>query len=122
VYYSDNTPARKCQLYSRAMELATDADVQKRLINMLGETYTYPAFLLVAKYLDDKATAETAAQAVRTIISKNATTFGGETVRRALEKSMAIFNAIDDADAGYAVDDIKTILQKIPDAEYNESE
>ena len=76
----------------------------------------------MAKYLDDKATAETAAQAVRTIISKNATTFGGETVRRALEKSMAIFNAIDDADAGYAVDDIKTILQKIPDAEYNESE
>lgn len=122
VYYSDNTPSQKCQLYSKAMELATDTDVQKRLINMLGETYTYPAFLLVAKYLDNEATAETAAQAVRTIISKNATTFGGEPVRKALEKSMDIFNAIDDADAGYAVDDIKTILQKIPDTEYVVSE
>lgn len=115
---SENTAVRKYQLYRKGLEIATDAKVQNRLISLLGGTQTYPAFLLVSQYMDNKATAETAAQAVRTIASKNTGNFGGEPMRKAVEKAIEVFKAVGDADAGYAVDDLKAILQKVPEAAY----
>ena len=115
---SANTLVRKYQLYRKALEIATDAKVQANLLKLLGGTNTYQAFLLASQYLDNKATAEEAAQAVRNIASKNTGNFGGEPVRKALEKAVEVFKGIGDADAGYAIDDIKTILQKLPEAAY----
>lgn len=115
---SASTPVRKYQLYRKALEIATDGKVQANLLKLLGGTNTYQAFLLASQYLDNKATAEEAAQAVRNIASKNTGNFGGEPVRKALEKAVEVFKGIGDADAGYAIDDIKTILQKLPEAAY----
>ncbi|MDC2624684.1 DUF1080 domain-containing protein [Bacteroides ovatus] len=115
---SANTSIRKYQLYRRALEIASDVKVQNRLINLLGETHTYQALMLVEKYMDNKATAETAAEAVRAIASKNSENFGGEPVRKALEKAIACFKEAGHADAGYAIDDISAILQRLPQAAY----
>ena len=85
---SAHTSIRKYQLYRRALEIASDVKVQNRLINLLGETHTYQALMLVEKYMDNKATAEAAAEAVRTIASKNSENFGGEPVRKAFETAI----------------------------------
>ena len=112
------TPVRNYQLYRKALEIATDAKVQNNLIKLLGGTNTYQALLIADKCMANPATAEAAAQAVRSIASKNTGNFGGEPVRKALEKAVEVFKGIGDADAGYAIDDIKTILQKLPEAAY----
>ena len=115
---SANTNVRKYQLYRKALEIATDAKVQANLLKLLGGTNTYQAFLLASQYLDNKAVAEEAAGAIRNIASKNTGNFGGAPVRNAMEKAIEVFKAIGDADAGYAIDDLKSLLQKLPEAAY----
>ena len=115
---SANTPVRKYQLYRKALEIATDAKVQSNLLSLLGGTNTYQALLIAEKYLDNKATGEAAAGAIRNIASKNTGNFGGEPVRKAMEKAIEVFKGIGDADAGYAIDDLKSLLQKLPEAAY----
>ena len=104
---------RKYQLYRQALELATEAEVQNRLIKLLGNTLTYQAFSVIAPYLDRSDNAAAAAEAVRTIASKTGDRIGGEAMREALEKAIKVFEGVGDADAGYAIDDIKSILQRL---------
>lgn len=118
VAQSAYTPVRKYQLYRKALEIASDVKVQNRLINLLGDTYTYQALLQVEKYMDNDATSKAAAEAVRTIVSKSTEKLGGNQVRKALEKAIVCFKKAGDADAGYAVDDINGILQRLPEAAY----
>ncbi len=105
-------------LYRQALELATDAALQNRLIKLIGDTHLYQAFLVVDHYLDNAATSAAAAEAVRTIASKNAGKFGGEPLRKSLEKAIKVFEGIGNADAGYAIDDIKNMLKKLPTEAY----
>ena len=111
---SQDAPARKVQLYSKALEIATDTKVQNSLIGLLGNTHACQALPLVEKYMDNKATAPAAAQAVRTIVSKNMDKLGGDEVRKSLEKAIECFKEVGNADAGYAIDDIKAMLEKLP--------
>ena len=114
---SQAAPVRKVQLYSQALELATDSKLQNHLINLLGETKIYPALTLVEKYMDSpvQSTRTEAAAAVRGIVSKNIESLGGEDVRRALEKAIKCYQElVGDADAGYAIDDLKAMLEKLP--------
>lgn len=114
---SEQKPIQKFQLYAQALELVSDAKLQNRLIGLLGNTHTYQALLVVAPYMDRQPTAETAAGAVRTIVSKNIETLGGEQIRQMLKKAITCFEAVGDADAGYAIDDIKSMLEKLPEIE-----
>ena len=107
----------KFKQYSAALEMATDANLQNRLIKLLGDTHTYQALLIVEPYMDKKANAETAAAAVRTIVSKNIKTLGGDQIRGMLNKAIKCYEAVGDADAGYAIDDIKGMLEKLPEME-----
>ena len=114
---SQNPAVRKVQLYSQALELATETQLQNHLVKLLGETNIYPALILVEKYMDSsvQSTRTTAAAAVRSIVSKNIETLGGEDVRRALEKAVKCYQELaGDADAGYAIDDLKGMLEKLP--------
>lgn len=114
---SSQRPIQKFKSYSEALALATDVKLQNRLISLLGETHTYQALLVVEPYMDQKATAEAAATAVRTIVSKNIETLGGEQIRDMLKKAITCFEAVGGADAGYAIDDIKGMLEKLPEVE-----
>ena len=114
---SSQTPIQKFQSYSKALELASDVKLQNRLLSLLGGTHTYQALLVVAPYMDNQSTSESAANAVRTIVSKNIETLGGEQIRQMLNKAITCFEAVGDADAGYAIDDIKAMLEKLPEVE-----
>ena len=114
---SSQTPIQKFQSYSKALELASDVKLQNRLLSLLGGTHTYQALLVVAPYMDNQPTSESAATAVRTIVSKNIETLGGEQIRQMLNKAITCFEAVGDADAGYAIDDIKAMLEKLPEVE-----
>ena len=114
---SGQKPIQKFQSYAKALELASDVKLQNRLIGLLGETHTYQALLVVAPYMDNQPNAASAASAVRTIVSKNIGTLGGEQIRAMLNKAITCFEAVGDADAGYAIDDIKSMLEKLPAVE-----
>ncbi|MFR4024888.1 MAG: hypothetical protein ACLTZY_02995 [Alistipes indistinctus] len=108
-------PIRKYQLYRRALETEPAAKVQNKLLKALSKTPEFPALVLAVKYLDNPATAETAALAVKTAAAKNPD-MGGEIVASALKKAQEVYAELakSDADAGYAVDEIKGLLAKLP--------
>ena len=114
---SAQKPIQQFQSYSQALALATDVKLQNRLIGLLGGTHAYQALLVVEPYMDNQPTAESAADAVRTIVSKNIETLGGDQIRGMLNKAITCFEAVGDADAGYAIDDIKAMLEKLPEVE-----
>lgn len=114
---SAQKPIQQFQSYSQALALATDVKLQNRLIGLLGGTHAYQALLVVEPYMDNQPTAEAAAGAVRSIVSKNIETLGGEQIRAMLKKAITCFEAVGDADAGYAIDDIKAMLEKLPEVE-----
>lgn len=114
VSQSSLTPERKYQLYRKAIEATNDPAVQNQIINGLGNVATYPSFLTVEKYISNSATAAAAAEALRSIASKNMAIMGGSYVKSTLEKAVAQFRSqTDNPDAGYAVDDINGMLAKI---------
>ena len=112
---SAGTGIRKYQLYRRALELNPSAKVQNKLLKALAKTPEFPVLVLAVKYLDNPATAETAALAVKTAAAKNPD-MGGEIVASALKKAQEVYAELakSDADAGYAVDEIKGLLAKLP--------
>ncbi len=116
VAQSAETAIRKYQLYRRALELNPAPKVQNKLLKALAKTPVFPALLLAARYMDNPATAEMAALAVKTAAAKN-TDWGGETVAEALKKAQEVYAGLAkaDADAGYAVDEIKGLLAKLPE-------
>ena len=112
---SADTPIRKYQLYRRALELNPSTKVQNKLLRALARTEAFPALVFAAKYMDNPATAEAAALVVKTAAAKNPA-MGGETVAAALKKAREVYAGLSksDADAGYAVDEIKGLLAKLP--------
>ena len=114
---SDNTPMRKYQLYRKGLEANPSAKTQNKLFKALSRTPVFPALVLAVKYMDAPATAETAALVVKTVAAKNPA-LGGETVAAALKKAQEVYAGLakSDADAGYAVDEIKGLMAKLPEA------
>ena len=112
---SRNTPMRKYQLYRRGLEAKPSPKVQNKLLKALSKTPVFPALTLAVNYMDAPATAETAAMVVKTVAAKNPA-LGGETVAAALKKAQEVYAGLakSDADAGYAVDEIKGLLAKLP--------
>ena len=114
---SDNTPMRKYQLYRKGLEVNPSAKTQNKLLKALSRTPVFPALVLAVKYMDAPATAETAALVVKTVAAKNPG-MGGQTVAAALKKALEVYVELAkaDADAGYAVDEIKGLMAKLPEA------
>ena len=114
---SDNTPMRKYQLYRKGLEANPSAKTQNKLLKALSRTPVFPALVLAVKYMDAPATAETAALVVKTVAAKNPG-MGGQTVAAALKKALEVYVELAkaDADAGYAVDEIKGLAAKLPEA------
>lgn len=112
---SRNTPMRKYQLYRRGLEAKPSPKVQNKLLKALAKTPEFPVLVLAVNYMDAPATAETAAMVVKTVAAKNPA-LGGETVAAALKKAQEVYAGLakSDADAGYAVDEIKGLLAKLP--------
>lgn len=104
---------RKFGLYRQALELHPSLAVENKLINALGTTRTLPALMLISTYLDNRATAVQAAYAIKDILGKNTDLLGGSSVKQMLTKARQILRGEQDADAGYAVDEIDGLLAKV---------
>lgn len=113
---ADLQPMQRFLLYGQGLELKPSAAVENKLLGYVSGIYTYPALMLASDYLDYSETSAQAAAAVKTIVAKSNPMLGGDAVRAALEKSREIYRALakENADAGYAVDEIGELLSKIP--------
>ena len=106
----------KLDLYSQALELNPSANIAAQFVSALAGINNQPALTLASKYMANEGTAEAAATTVKTIIAKNESLQGCEGIKDMLVKAQGIFAAKKDkgdADAGYAVDEIKGLLEKV---------
>lgn len=115
---SSYTPEEKYLFYRKALESSDNNAIKSDLLKSMATTKTYQALMLADKYFSDKATTMAAANAVRTILTKNKMAFGGAPVRKALEHAREAFKSSTDPDDGYAVDDINQMLNKLPEAAF----
>ena len=111
--YGDN-PITKYQLYRRGIEASRTPESANVMLRGLAGTGTYQALMIADKYAGDPTTADMAADAIRSIMSKHIDEYSGPEVKGALEKAAAQFATHkNDPDAGYAVDDIKGMLARL---------
>ena len=106
----------KYQLIKQALEIKPSAATANKFIAALGTLSNEPALNLAAQYMDVKANDLAAAHAVADLIEKNEALQRGAHIRDMLLKAQNVFKShTENADAGYAVDQVNTILPKIVD-------
>ena len=112
---SSDSNALKYLQYREAVELNPSDDVKVALVKALGDTQEAPAAAYVATLMDNQATAKAAAEVVKTVVSKREELQGGAWTKAALNKAKGILQkaSATDADAGYAVDEITGMLEKL---------
>jgi HEAT repeat protein len=112
------TSIRKFRYFSDAIALNPSSSVRNKFIEALGNVPMPSALDLAAKYLDNAESNVAAATAVKTIVAKSAEPMGGDEVKAALVKAQDVFRSkmASDPDAGYAVDEIKGMIEKLPAA------
>jgi len=112
------TSIRKFRYFSDAIALNPSSSVRNKFIEALGNVPMPSALDLAVKYLDNDEAKVAAATAVKTIVAKSAEPMGGDAVKAALVKAQNVFREkmASDPDAGYAVDEIKGMIEKLPAA------
>ena len=106
----------KYQFIKQALEMKPSAATANKFIAALGTLGNEPALNLAAQYMDVKANDLAAAHAVADLIEKNEALQRGAHIRDMLLKAQNVFKShTENADAGYAVDQVNTILPKIVD-------
>ncbi|MBD5180761.1 MAG: DUF1080 domain-containing protein [Bacteroidales bacterium] len=103
--------SRRFNLYAKGLEATTAPEVQNLMLNGMGDTQVFPVLETAMQYINNPATAASAAGAIRTVASKN--NFTGDDVVKALEAAKAYYVAEGSADSGYAVDDINGMIAKM---------
>ncbi len=109
------TNTQKYLLLADGLALAKDDASKNTIINALSKTAELPALYLAAQYLDAEGTQKAAAAAVKFIAGKNKAE-AGELITAALNKALALYDVwkASNADAGYAVDEIKKHINEMP--------
>ena len=111
-----NDPAYKCACYYKALQKATDTSALNYVIEALGWVPTMSAFNMVASYLDNPATVRSAADAAKRLAASGAE-IDYYQLKAVLEKVAEYYKSTGNADDGYAIDEIKKILEKATPAE-----
>jgi len=106
----------KYQLYKQALDMKPSTATVNNYLSALSTLGNEPSLNLAAQYLDVKANDLAAAHAVADLVEKNEPMQRGAHVREMLLKAQNVFKShTENADAGYAVDQINTILPKVID-------
>ncbi|MBO4611720.1 MAG: DUF1080 domain-containing protein [Bacteroidaceae bacterium] len=106
----------KYQTYKQVLDMKPSAATANRYLAALGTLNNEPALNLAAAYMDVKDNDLAAANAVTNLIAKNEPFQRGAHIREMLLKAQQIFKShTEDANAGYAVDQVNTLLPKIID-------
>lgn len=109
---SGKNDIQKYQLIGNALALNPSDGVASSFVGALANLHNLPSLKLAAKYLDNKACAVAAANAVKTILAKKPELLAGNEIKANLEKACDVYRAQTDADSGYAVDEINGMLPK----------
>ena len=109
----DFSQSEKCEYYCRALNKATDNDVKKCIIDALGDIPTMRAFVTVGSYIGDPEFVRDAAGAARRIAAKNASAIDYFQLKEVLGKASDYYKTTGDADDGYAVGEIKKLLDSV---------
>ncbi len=96
-------------LLRKAMDLAADAKEQNMVLGLVAKTYTLPAVFYAGQYLDNEATAQAAAQAIRVLTSGH-NEINGPEVRALMKRAM---ETITGGDADYQRTEIQQQLDKL---------
>ena len=110
------TSIRKFRYFSDAIALNPSSSVRNKFIEALGNVPMPSALDLAVKYLDNDEAKVAAATAVKAIVAKSAEPMGGDAVKAALVKAQNVFREkmASDPDAGYSVDEIQGLIEKLP--------
>ena len=99
-------------LFAEALGLTGNDKIKNTILNAVGKVATMKSFLLAGKYLDNKATAYTAANAVKAIASKTKEEINYSDFKAILEKAQDAFARKGRSDDRYAVDEIAKMLNE----------
>ena len=107
----------KCGCYYKALQKATDISAINYVIELIGWVPTQSAFDIAASYLDNPATERMAAEAAKRIASSNVAEIDYNRLKEVLAKVAEYYGSTGNADDGYAVDEIRKIVEKAAPAE-----
>ena len=108
---------RKCEDYCQALAKATDPAAVNYVIEALGWVPTPRAFAVVGGYISNPETARTAADAAKRLASKNAAELDYFQLKAVLADVVNYYQGTGNADDGYAISDIKKILENVTPVE-----
>lgn len=109
--YEQNLDKKRFDLKD-ALEIANTKSLKTKALNALAGIPTMKAFLLAGQYLDDKDASYAAANAVKNIANKTTEEINYADYVANLEKAAKVFNSTGNADDGYAVKEIETLLSR----------
>jgi HEAT repeat protein len=95
----------------KAMEAAKTDEQKNKILKNIGRTGTFPALIYAGEFLENRALAENAAQAIMNIALANKT-YTGKNVAALLNKAAS---ALNDPDADYRRQEIRKHLNEMPD-------
>jgi len=109
----ETDPDNQRRDYGEVLSLAKSKGLKTAALNALAAVPTMKSFLLAGKYLGDNDAAYAAANAVKNIASKTKEEINYFDMKDCLEKASSILGATGNADDGYAVNEINTMLEKL---------
>lgn len=107
------TPEQKLLLLQDAMELASTNRQKQIILREAGNARTFPALIVVGRYLDSTGLQQPAAQAVVNIITSE-NDLNGETVRNIINKTITTLRG---GDANYQREALQKYLKEMPATE-----
>ena len=104
-------PDLKCEEYCQALEKAKSPEALNYVLKALGWVPVQRAFVVLGDYIGNPATARVAADGVKRIAAKEASALDYFQLNEILGKAAEYYEGTGNADDGYAVDEIKKILE-----------
>ena len=108
---------RKCEDYCQALAKATDPSAVNYVLEALSWVPIPRAFAVIGEYISNPETARTAADGAKRLASKNAAELDYFQLKAVLADVVKYYQSTGDADDGYAISDIKKILENVTPVE-----
>lgn len=104
---------KKCGQYEEILGANASDAVKKSILSALADIPSARAFEMASRFLDDRPVAYEAASCVKAIASNKLSMIDYNLLEPALRKAMDIYSSAGSADDGYAVDEIRKLLNEL---------
>lgn len=107
----------KCRRLAEVLKLNSSVPVKSGVLSALSEIPASSAFEMAGKLLNDKKLSYKAATTVKSIASNKLSIIDYKILEPTLKQAMGIYSKTGSADDGYAVDEIKKLLDELKPSE-----